>query len=232
MKNKDLVAVINSCGYGSLSSLSSRQRRSQYIERISHSLSELACRSFRYIISIDVGLKNLAYVTYDCESEFIFKWRLVNLECSGTDLPELSRSVRKAFAEMIDQLPINQVFFVIEKQPRRGLIPIAAQFHALAYASEELTTAVMTAFKASQIPDAVPRSTKYMDRKKDAVRMVSDWLDGDIKSLPRRLFLSFEDVISFHQLQKKDDMADCLLQLLAFVQFIEQRKKWIKNFVQ
>lgn len=153
------------------------------------------------LLSIDVGIKNLAMIVMDTESHKIDYW-----ECDGVPM----ESEEGLFPSMIQHLNsknlghIDQV--IIEKQPQKNhtIKSVENLLHAY-FLCKGLNVKLWDA--KHKIPDIVgPGKKQYTKRKNASIERCLD----HIKT-------SNPDKVSFFQShQKKDDLADCFMQGLSY----------------
>ena len=177
----------------------------------------------KVLISIDPGLKNLAFCVVT-STVHIVSWKRVNLferDNVLTYSPKTySMAVRMAFTTMAAaarRVEARQVTVIIERQPTKvrfqsnvhhRVIAVEAMLHALA---------VESGFECEEYaPQIVSRLFKLRgerSKKKASSSLVEQLLQSDecLISSEGGLIEAFENSV------KKDDLSDCLLQALAYL---------------
>lgn len=172
------------------------------------------------IISIDLGTKNIAMAEITSNFE-IFDWKIMPLHLPTTYSPKSwTNAIRMAIAPLIQRAQTGQRF-ILERQRfiqnnhtrHRFIYPIIrlniveAIFHSLLGENVES----MAASVPSKHFNLDSSSTKA--KKKSAVNRVKLILGNQRVSCPN----SIRD--SFLSSKKQDDLADCLLQALSYLNF-------------
>lgn len=161
-----------------------------------------------YLVSIDVGTKNLAYCIMDAETQKIHEWVVCGIPCVATNIHKLVEFLKDA---MPPGEEISDV--VIEKQPARN-VKMRIMENILSTFFVMLGVVNVTSYSAKNklgnIGKTAKGKTNYTLRKKMGVVMASSYIekvnDVDAKDI-------------FKQSKKKDDLADCLLQALSYLKY-------------
>lgn len=171
------------------------------------------------LLSIDVGIRNLAMVLLDSETDKIFEW-----VCDGVP-PESDDGLFKSMKTHLDRKEWlhRSELVLIEKQPDRNK-RIKSVEHFLHTYFLCMNKEVRIWDARHKIPDIVgPGKRQYAKRKKASVDRCREHL---IKNQP-------ELITFFDKHKKKDDLADCMMQALSFtrtqVQKVESVKKKTKS---
>ena len=159
-------------------------------------------------ISIDVGIKNLAFIIYDKE-QGIVEWKVVELCEKGQNASKLNMiDIGKTLFESLEQIrhPIQQVIIenqigqtAIRMKMLQGMITfyfISKGMHHIHYWNA-----------GNKLKRFIQSKTTYSQRKKLGVQITRDIIKGIFPS----------QVTYFETHKKKDDLADCFLQLLDFL---------------
>ena len=164
------------------------------------------------VLSFDIGVKNFAYCLAHCREEecLIEEWNNIDLrgdtaeECSAACVAFLKEYTKK-FNDS------NNTYILIERQLPQN-IPCMCISHAVfAYFLGRFSKINVSFVNANDKPLAM-HGTK---RKAEAVKAIKKYLDDT----PRHShFKSW-----FNSQKKKDDLADCLLQILANVSKFEYK---------
>jgi len=154
-------------------------------------------------LSIDVGIKNLAYVVFDQE---IVEWKVVEL-CEGNastiDMIELGKHLYKAL-ETIQ--PVDVI--LIENQIGQNAIRMKMlQGMITFYFISKGLTQIHYWNAGNKLKRYIKGKTTYAQRKKLSIQIT--------RELVSHAFPSQLDYFNGHK--KKDDLADCLLQLMDFL---------------
>ena len=157
-------------------------------------------------LSIDVGIKNLAYIVYDKD---IIEWKVVELCEKGQNASKLNMiEVGKKLFESLECIhhPIEQIIIenqigqnAIRMKMLQGMITfyfISKGMHQIHYWNA-----------GNKLKRFISTKTTYSQRKKLGVQITRDII--------KESFLS--QVTYFETHKKKDDLADCFLQLLDFL---------------
>jgi len=162
-------------------------------------------------ISIDVGIKNLAYVVYDKD---IVDWKVLELCDKTQNASKLNMiEVGKKLYELLETLhhPITEV--IIENQIGQNAIRMKMlQGMITFYFISKGITNIHYWNAGNKLKRYIKVKTTYSQRKKYSVQITRDIVT---QSFPLQ-----KDYFERHK--KKDDLADCLLQLLDF---LEKQKK-------
>ena len=161
------------------------------------------------ILSFDVGIKNLAYCLLDSETKDILDWNII--DCTSTNL------VLKMIKEL-DSLShlLDSQLILIEKQPsfnpKMRIISTAIYVYFTLRINHEQNKNIRIIFysakhklKLCEVILDKPCKTKYANNKKIAIAQTKVLLKNN-------LFLNY-----FLSHKKKDDLADCHLQVLAYL---------------
>lgn len=163
------------------------------------------------ILSIDVGIKNLAMCLLEDQSRIIF-WEVSQIPSEHSD--GLVLVLKKHLDERREQLdPIDLV--LIERQPEknRKMKSIENFLHAY-FVFNDIKTLLWDA--KHKIPDVCgPGKKKYKLRKDTSIERCGEWVKTN-----QPHWLTF-----FDQHKKKDDLADTVMQALSYKDKKEKNTK-------
>lgn len=150
------------------------------------------------IISFDVGMKNLAYCVYH---DSIVHWGVLDLG-NSKNTENIAKSI---VSQLNDDIFKDADIILIEKQPTRNpkMRSIEAMLCMFFTLREQKVICYSPKFKLKNCA----KINSYTDRKKMSVRLCKQYLDKTTNK-----FLE-----TFQSSKKKDDLADCLLQVLSYV---------------
>ena len=157
-------------------------------------------------LSIDVGIKNLAYLVYDKE---IIEWKVIELCDKSQNASKLNMiEVGKKLFEALEtiQYPIKDI--IIENQIGQNAIrmKMLQGMITLYYISKGLTQ-IHYWNAGNKLKQFIKTKTTYSQRKKASVQITREIITN--------AYPSQQSYFETHK--KKDDLADCLLQLLDFL---------------
>jgi hypothetical protein len=161
-----------------------------------------------YLVSIDVGTKNLAYCIIDADTKKIKEWVVCGIPCVATNIHKLVEFLREAMPPGDE---ISDV--VIEKQPSRNvkmriMENILSTFFVMIGVSNVVSYSAKN--KLGNIGKTAKGRTNYTLRKKMSVVMAGSYIDK---------IDDHHAKIIFKQSKKQDDLADCLLQALSYLKY-------------
>jgi hypothetical protein len=167
------------------------------------------------ILSIDVGIRNLAMCQFDDTSNTVIQW-----DVSGIP-PEHKDGIYVSLRKHLDERPwiLTCDTILIEKQPDRNKKMVSVMHFLHAYfvikAPESDTIIYDARFK---IPDvAGPGRAQYLKRKKAAIERCRKFLET---TETNKHWLPMFDVS-----KKKDDLADTVMQAISFTKRVEPLPK-------
>ena len=154
----------------------------------------------RYLIAIDVGVRNLGFCVFDIQTEKVVDWRNVALCTTHNYVPGDNVGLVMHFVRENAQWFSQCAKLIIEKQIRCNMRIIEAVFHTLFFDKCVVVHAknVKMHFNTSM--------KNYKDNKRRAVEFVT----ANLPAFAPEWQLSFEDN------KKKDDLADALLLIQYF----------------
>jgi hypothetical protein len=169
------------------------------------------------ILSIDVGIRNLAMCLIDDKDQCIKHWDVSGVPPEHKD--GLYPSLRKHLDERTWVLDAKTV--LIEKQPGQNKKMKSVENFLHAYFVIKLPTQETIIYDARhKVPDvAGPGKARYRQRKQTAITRCGEFLDNSL--------INSSWITHFKQSKKKDDLADTVLQALSFINRIEPKKKQI-----
>jgi len=166
------------------------------------------------ILSIDVGIKNLAMCMIDENDQHIIHW-----DVSGVP-PEHADGLFKSLKNHLDEKPwvLTANTILIEKQPDKNRKMKVVENFLHAYFVIKCPNSETIIYDARhKIPDVVgPGRAQYVKRKKTSIARCQEFIKGDINS---------HWLVTFAQSKKKDDLADTVMQALSFINRKEVPKK-------
>jgi len=169
------------------------------------------------LLSIDVGIKNLAMCLVDEKTQKIHEW-----DVSGVP-PEHSDGLYPCFRRHLDDKPwvLTANTILIEKQPGQNKKMKTVENFLHAYFVIKLPESETIIYDARhKVPDVVGSGkTQYRKRKQTAITRCGEHIENSNK----------EWVPLFKKSKKKDDLADTFLQALSFINRIEPKKKMTKS---
>ena len=160
------------------------------------------------ILSIDVGIKNLAMCLLDEDRENL----VVEWDVSGVP-PQHKDGVYVSLRKHLDERPwvLNANTILIEKQPDRNKKMVSVMHFLHAYFIIKNPDAETILYDARhKIPDVSgPGKAQYNKRKKVSIERCEAFIrDGPINA---------HWLETFQKSKKKDDLADTVMQALSFV---------------
>jgi len=157
-------------------------------------------------VSIDVGIKNLAYVVFDKE---IVEWKVVEL-CDKTQNASTLNiiEVGKRLYEALDEIHHTLDMILIENQIGQNAIrmKMLQGMITMYYISKGIQD-IQYWNAGNKLKRFLKGKTTYAQRKKYSVQITRELVE---KAFPSQ-------ILYFETHKKKDDLADCLLQLLDFM---------------
>ena len=158
-----------------------------------------------YVISIDVGLKNLGLCVFDFSTAQIVHWENVLLIGEGSYAPKDNVKYVRDFVSKYRHFFDHAFQVVIERQIRTNMRIVEAVLHTLFYDVCKIVSArtVKCHFNLS--------CKNYRQNKQKAVQVVRQFTRGNPS-----LFMSHLREIPFAR-GKVDDLADSLLLLLYYL---------------
>jgi len=158
------------------------------------------------ILSIDVGIKNLALCMIDEGTKVIHHW-----DVSGVP-PEHQDGLYKSLARHLNDKPwvLEATTVLIEKQPDKNKRMKTVENFLQAYFVIKCPQSETIIYDARhKIPDVVGAGKKqYRKRKETSIERCREFIKGDENS---------HWVPTFIASKKKDDLADTVMQALSFI---------------
>jgi hypothetical protein len=163
------------------------------------------------ILSIDVGIKNLAVCLLNETSNLVVEW-----DVSGVP-PQHSDGIYVSLRKHLDARPwvLDAKTILIEKQPDRNKKMVSVMHFLHAYFIIKCPDAETIIYDARhKIPDvAGPGRSQYLKRKKVSIERCEEFIrQDDVNAHWLPVFL---------ESKKKDDLADTVMQALSFVNRVE-----------
>ena len=167
------------------------------------------------ILSIDVGIRNLAMCQFNETSNLVVNW-----DVSGIP-PEHKDGVYVSLRKHLDERPwvLESDIILIEKQPDRNKKMKMVEHFLHAYFVIKAPKSETIIYDAKfKIPDVVgPGKAQYMKRKKVSIERCEAFLRGDDTNK--------HWIETFTKSKKKDDLADTVMQAISFTKRVEPKKK-------
>ena len=173
------------------------------------------------ILSIDVGIKNLAMCLLDDENKLIEQW-----DVSGVP-PHHADGLFPCLNRHLNEKPwvLDADVTLIEKQPdkNRKMKTVENFLHSyFVIKNPDKETIIYDA--RHKIPDvAGAGKARYRQRKQTSINRCKDFLDGSDTNAHWR--------DTFKESKKKDDLADTVMQALSFTRRIVPKKETKKKLV-
>ena len=167
------------------------------------------------ILSIDVGIRNLAMCQFDDTSNTVIQW-----DVSGIP-PEHKDGIYVSLCKHLDERPwiLTCDTILIEKQPDRNKKMVSVMHFLHAYFIIKTPKSDTIIYDARfKIPDvAGPGRTQYLIRKKTAIERCRNFLET---TETNRHWIPMFDAS-----KKKDDLADTVMQAISFTKRVEPLPK-------
>lgn len=164
------------------------------------------------ILSIDVGIKNLAICLLDEDRQNL----VVEWDVSGVP-PQHKDGVYVSLRKHLDERPwvLDATTVLIEKQPDRNKKMVSVMHFLHAYFIIKNPDAETIIYDARhKIPDvAGPGKAQYLKRKKVSIERCEQFI--------RQNDVNAHWIDTFVKSKKKDDLADTVMQALSFVNRVE-----------
>ncbi len=158
------------------------------------------------ILSIDVGIKNLAMCMIDENTKVIHHW-----DVSGVP-PEHQDGLFKSLAHHLNVKPwvLEATTILIEKQPDKNKKMKMVEHFLQAYFVIKCPNSETIIYDARhKIPDVVGSGkAQYRKRKNTSIERCQEFIKGDENS---------HWIPTFVASKKKDDLADTVMQALSFI---------------
>ena len=158
-----------------------------------------------YVIAIDVGIKNLSFVVWDFTTARCVRWENVSLVPSGRYIPANNVQYVKAFVKRYEHYFDNAFALMIERQIRCNMRIIESILQTMFYDRTYIISAkcVKAHYNLSH--------KNYKANKAAAV----EWGNSFVLHNPQVFEAGLAD--SFNRCKKQDDLADCLLLLMYYL---------------
>ena len=172
------------------------------------------------ILSFDVGIKNLAYIIFNCEDDIltIDEWDVIclvdsKLKCSNINLIDLGKGINLKFNQIFKNKSLDKI--IIENQIGQNAIRMKCvqgmiaqwfidnNFHNIDFIS---SSHKLNFIAGSCDIKEYFKDLDYKQKKKMAIIILKSFLKENNN------FFSDDVIKLFNEHKKKDDLADCFLQ--------------------
>jgi len=168
----------------------------------------LTVASEMYIIAIDVGIKNLAFICYNVKTREIDCWDNVTICGDDKYMPYNNVDYMYTFVAKYDNYFNHAIKVIIERQMRANMRIIESILHTMFFP-------ICTIISAKEVKMHYDLSTRnYRQNKKAAVEYIAAQLETQEACISNHTYCL--ERLSTHT--KKDDMADAMLLLLFYLQ--------------
>tara|TARA_B110000046_G_scaffold183095_1_gene218451 strand:- start:2399 stop:2944 length:546 start_codon:yes stop_codon:yes gene_type:complete len=158
-----------------------------------------------YVVSIDVGIKNLGICVFDFSSSKFVCWKNCSLVTSGRYIPSNNVNYIRSFINEHSQYLDNSVAVLIERQMRCNMRIIESVLHALYFDN-------CIIIQPRAVKMHYDLGTKnYRHNKDKAVSWVKQFLHFNRSAFTENTIQAFEGA------PKKDDLADALIMVLYYL---------------
>lgn len=157
-------------------------------------------------VSIDVGIKNLAYIIYNSDTSSIMEWNVLELckeKSSNVNLIDIGKTMCDSFHSIFPKYPVERV--IIENQIGQNAIRMKTlQGMITMYFIQQGCNDIYHWNACHKLKDYdIPKKTTYNQRKKLSIEIT--------QTIIKKNYVDWVDYFLSHK--KKDDLADCFLQL-------------------
>lgn len=158
-------------------------------------------------LSIDVGIKNLAYIVYD--GERVVDWKVVEIcdpkmNANHLTMVDLGKGLFTALETIIDKIDL----ILIENQIGQNAIRMKAlQGMITMYFISKGKSNIQYWNAGNKLKRFLKTKTTYAQRKKIGIKLTNYLLEEHFP----------EQIVYFKAHKKKDDLADCFLQLFDYL---------------
>ena len=158
------------------------------------------------IISIDVGIKNLAYIIFNDNNEII-KWEIIELckhNSNKVTMIEIGLKLYETFSDNLSEYIFDKI--IIENQIGINAIRMKTlQGMITMYFISQGQTNIYYWNSRNKLKNYdIPKKTTYNERKKYSIEIT--------KKIIGEYYVNWNEFFLSHK--KKDDLADCFLQLI------------------
>src|SRR5210317_31485 len=171
------------------------------------------------ILSIDVGIRNLAVCQFDETSNLVVNW-----DVSGVP-PEHKDGLFVSMRKHLDDRPwvLSSNVILIEKQPDRNKKMKMVENFLHAYFVIKCPKSETIIYDAKfKIPDVCgPGKAQYLKRKKVSIERCEAFLNNNP--------INSHWLPIFKESKKKDDLADTVMQAISFTKRVEPLKKTVNK---
>lgn len=174
------------------------------------------------ILSIDVGIRNLAMCMFDETSNLIVQW-----DTSGIP-PQHKDGIYVSLRKHLDEKPwiLNADTVLIEKQPERNKKMVMVQHFLHAYFVIKHPSAETIIYDARhKIPDVSGSGkAQYNKRKRVSIERCSEFI--------HKHTVNSHWIPIFTESKKKDDLADTVMQAISYTKHIKPNRKNSKKQIK
>jgi hypothetical protein len=192
-------------------------------------------------LSIDVGYQNLAYALLTTDPRHIHSWKLVHpFDRKTVYTPTSQASIIHALIN--DTLkPLDADMYIVERQTMRGgfrgVLPGIVKVGMVEYMIIGMLKGMnckVESVNARSVSEYYGigstkegkvdgKGYKHGDKKKKGVEIVKGWMKEKRFKIGQGIKREFEEC------KKKDDLSDCLMMGMAYIEWMENTKKFIKE---
>ena len=200
-----------------------RASKGSIIEAMVLDLMADTCDDDCTVISIDIGIKHLAYTVISSSFE-IFAWELHDLSQPTFDIVRLSKKIDSFVDGYLKPWMRGRFVIIIEDQYVRGMkTPFSIIVNNIIAGQLHIALQPFTKVIRPQLVAEITgmKHLKYKEKKSASVKYATNLL----LTFP---FVYNNNVLGdWNESNKKDDLSDCLIQAYVFIQWQQRRRHFI-----